>query len=110
MKDKIINYSVLTINFVQSLLESESIENVIQETQRFCIDLIEELVFELEPNEDYEQCALNLQICKSVFLPIIQNQNDIPEELAKQVVQNKIDELLESFRNQRDTQQDERAL
>lgn len=104
--DKLIDYSILATRFVEGMINNEktNVEETILDCQHFIIDMIEDIVYELEPIEDYENAHLSLQIINALYIPIQMYKRNLSNEKAEQLVKKEIDELIADFREKRDEQ------
>jgi hypothetical protein len=110
MEKKLIDYSVLAVKFVEGIFETnntQDIESTIRETQEFILDILEDIVYNLEPIEDFENAHLSMKIVESLYIPIVLYKKNISHQKAEQEVKKQIAEVMESFRRQRDEQNNE---
>lgn len=93
------------IEFFKSVFCEKDIEKsdeLFVETQNFINILLEEIVFDFEPAQDYESAYVNYTICCAVYVPIILFQKNVSYKKAEKIVKNEIDEVIANYRIERD--------
>jgi pyruvate/2-oxoacid:ferredoxin oxidoreductase alpha subunit len=107
MEKKLINYSVLAIEFVQGIITDnsnnpEQVEKTIRDTQQFIIQLCEEIVYDFEPKEEYENALMSMKIAEALYTPVLMYKKNIGHNQAEKEVKKQINELMTSYRNERE--------
>jgi hypothetical protein len=110
MEKKLIDYSVLAIEFFQGIITDnnntpQQIEKTIKDTQQFILQLCEEIVYDFEPKEEFENANMSMKIAEALYTPILMYKKNIGHNQAEKEVKEQINELMTSLRNERENNQ-----
>ncbi len=106
MEDKILKFTEQSLAFISSITSNEdNIKEVCRDIQSNVIELIWQTVFELEPEERFEEAALNLLLIKSIYSPVIMFMQNCSLQQAEEQVDEQISELIQAYRIERDEEE-----
>ncbi len=105
MEDKILKYTEQSLAFINSIVNNKDVKEVCRDIQNNVIDLCWQTVFELEPEERFEEAALNITICKALYAPAIMFMQNCSLQEAEEQVDEQISDLIEAYRIERDEEE-----
>ena len=106
IENRLIDYCLLAMRFVEGLIDKnkengEEFHKCILDSLEFIIQLLDEIVNDFEPNEEYEQANLSLSIARAIYVPIVMYQQDVEQKIAEEIVKKELNYVITEQRNKR---------